>query len=199
MNRKRTAAVLLVCLMLLCGCARADWAGEQAEALCARMTALAVDEAYVSLFTGSEEVLSQVERMAANEGLEMEQVRRFTLRSESSYADYVEWEGLELPALSAVAGEELERRLAAMPPSLLNGQAGAGVAGGRQPAHRERDLSDARSVCPLHCADGLWHGGGRDGGIHSDGRGYRHRAGCLCQRRRGGCGHGRGAASVYGR
>ncbi len=125
MNRGRTAAVLLLCLMLLCGYARADWAGEQAEALCARMTALAVDEAYVSLFTGSEEVLSQVERMAANEGLEMEQVRRFTLRSESSYADYVEWEGLELPALSAVAGEELERRLAAMPPSLLNGQAGA--------------------------------------------------------------------------
>ena len=128
MNRGRTAAVLLLCLTLLCGCARADWADwaeEQAEALCARMTALAVDEAYVSLFTGSEEVLSQVERMAANEGLEMEQVRRFTLRSESSYADYVEWEGLELPALSAVAGEELERRLAAMPPSLLNGQAGA--------------------------------------------------------------------------
>ena len=61
------------------------------------MTALAVDEAYVSLFTGSEEVLSQVERMAANEGLEVGQVRRFTLRSESSYADYVEWEGLELP------------------------------------------------------------------------------------------------------
>src|SRR5699024_4247062 len=125
MNRGRTAAALLLCLTLLCGCARADWAEEQAEALCARMTALAVDEAYVSLFTGSEEVLSQVERMAANEGLEMEQVRRFTLRSESSYADYVEWEGLELPALSAVAGEELERRLAAMPPSLLNGQAGA--------------------------------------------------------------------------
>ena len=191
MNRGRTAAALLLCLTLLCGCARADWAGDTAEALSARMTALAVDEAYVSLFTGSEEVLAQVERMAANEGLEAGQVRRFTLRSESSYADYVEWEGLELPALSAVAGEELERRLAAMPPSLLNGQAGA------------EWLAAASlltvSVCPLHCADGLWHGGGRDGGIHPDGRGYRHRAGCLCQRRRGGCGHGRGAASVYGR
>lgn len=125
MNRGRTAAALLLCLTLLCGCARADWAGDTAEALSARMTALAVDEAYVSLFTGSEEVLAQVERMAANEGLEAGQVRRFTLRSESSSADYAEWEGLELPALSAVAGEELERRLAAMPPSLLNGQAGA--------------------------------------------------------------------------
>ena len=125
MNRKRTVAVLLLCLTLLCDCARADWADDTADALCERMTALAGERAYVSLFTGSEEVLSQVERMAANEGLEVGQVRRFTLRSESSYADYAEWEGLELPALSAVAGEELERRLAAMPPSLLNGQAGA--------------------------------------------------------------------------
>ena len=125
MNRKRTVAVLLLCLTLLCGCARADWADDTADALCERMTALAGERAYVELFTGSEEVLSQVERMAANEGLEVGQVRRFTLRSESSYADYAEWEGLELPALSAVAGEELERRLAAMPPSLLNGQAGA--------------------------------------------------------------------------
>ena len=57
------------------------------------MTALAVDEAYVSLFTGSEEVLAQVERMAANEGLEAGQVRRFTLRSESSYADYASGKG----------------------------------------------------------------------------------------------------------
>ena len=40
MNRKRMAAALLLCLTLLCGCARADWADDTADALCARMTAL---------------------------------------------------------------------------------------------------------------------------------------------------------------
>ena len=41
MNRKRMAAAVLLCLTLLCGCARADWADDTADALCARMTALA--------------------------------------------------------------------------------------------------------------------------------------------------------------
>ena len=41
MNRKRMAAALLLCLTLLCGCARADWADDTADALGARMTALA--------------------------------------------------------------------------------------------------------------------------------------------------------------
>ena len=35
MNRKRMAAAVLLCLTLLCGCARADWAGEQRRR-CAR-------------------------------------------------------------------------------------------------------------------------------------------------------------------
>ena len=38
---KNRAVTLLLCLMLLCGCARADWADDTADALCARMTALA--------------------------------------------------------------------------------------------------------------------------------------------------------------
>ena len=124
MRRKRLAAALLLCLILPAA-ALADWADERADALCERMTALAAEEAYVSLFTGSAEVLSQVERMAVNAGQEVQQRRRFVLRDEASYADYVEWEGLELPALSETAAAELEKRLAAMPPSLLNGQAGA--------------------------------------------------------------------------
>ena len=33
MNRKRMAAALLLCLTLLCGCARADWADDTADAL----------------------------------------------------------------------------------------------------------------------------------------------------------------------
>lgn len=117
-------AALLMAL-LLPAAALADWTGDMADALCARMISLAGEEAYVGLFTESPEVLAQVERMAANEGLEARQVRRFVLRSESSYEDYVEWEGLELPELSAEAAGELEKRLTAMPPSLLNGQAGA--------------------------------------------------------------------------
>ena len=33
MNRKRMAAAVLLCLTLLCGCARADWADDTADAL----------------------------------------------------------------------------------------------------------------------------------------------------------------------
>lgn len=124
MGRKRLAAALLLCV-LVPAAALADWADEQSDALCARMTALAAEEVYVRLFTDNDQVLSQVERMAANAGAEVKRRRRFVLRDEASYADYVEWEGLELPALSETAAGELEKRLAAMPSSLLNGQAGA--------------------------------------------------------------------------
>ena len=85
MNRKRMAAALLLCLTLLCGCARADWADDTADALCARMTALAGERAYVEMFTGSSELMSHVERMAGNAGCEVQQRRRFVLRDESAF------------------------------------------------------------------------------------------------------------------
>ena len=125
MNRKRMAAALLLCLMLLCGCARADWADDTADALCARMTALAGERAYVEMFTGSSELMSHVERMAGNAGCEVQQRRRFVLRDESAFEDFAAAQGADMPELSDTAQAELKMRLALLMPSLLTGQAGA--------------------------------------------------------------------------
>lgn len=97
MNRKRMAAALLLCLTLLCGCARADWADDTADALCARMTALAGERAYVEMFTGSSELMSHVERMAGNAGCEVQQRRRFVLRDESAFEDFAAAQGADMP------------------------------------------------------------------------------------------------------
>ena len=125
MNRKRMAAALLLCLTLLCGCARADWADDTADALCARMTALAGERAYVEMFTGSSELMSHVERMAGNAGCEVQQRRRFMLRDESAFEDFAAAQGADMPELSDTAQAELKMRLALLMPSLLTGQAGA--------------------------------------------------------------------------
>lgn len=125
MNRKRMAAALLLCLTLLCGCARADWADDTADALGARMTALAGERAYVEMFTGSSELMSHVERMAGNAGCEVQQRRRFVLRDESSFEDFAAAQGADMPELSDTAQAELKMRLALLMPSLLTGQAGA--------------------------------------------------------------------------
>ena len=125
MNRKRKAAALMLCLTLLCGCARADWADDTADALCARMTALAGERAYVEMFTGSAKLMSHVERMAGNAGCEVQQRRRFVLRDESAFEDFAAAQGADMPELSDTAQAELKMRLALLMPSLLTGQAGA--------------------------------------------------------------------------
>ena len=121
----RAGAPLLLCLTLLCGCARADWADDTADALCARMTALAGERAYVEMFTGSSELMSHVERMAGNAGCEVQQRRRFVLRDESAFEDFAAAQGADMPELSDTAQAELKMRLALLMPSLLTGQAGA--------------------------------------------------------------------------
>lgn len=125
MNRKRMAAALLLCLTLLCGCARADWADDTADALCARMTALAGEQAYVEMFTGNTDLMAHVERMADNAGCEARERRRFVLRDESALAAFADQQGVDMLQLSDTARAQLKMRLALLMPSLLTGQAGA--------------------------------------------------------------------------
>ena len=93
MNRKRMAAALLLCLTLLCGCARADWAGEQAEALCARMTALAVERGVCEPVHRQRGGALAGGAHGGQRGCGGKAGRRFMLRDESAMRTMSEWEG----------------------------------------------------------------------------------------------------------